>query len=78
MRGASISTGRSSALRRTIGERRFRELDAQIDALLEAGQPVPPELREEHNARCVASAKRMTPAPTERNGDVQTLHQERG
>jgi DNA primase len=29
---------------------RFRELDARMDALLEAGEPVPPELREEHSA----------------------------
>ena len=29
---------------------RFRELDARMDALLEAGEPVPPELREEHSS----------------------------
>jgi DNA primase len=31
-------------------QRQFRELDAQMDALLEAGEPVPAELREEHSA----------------------------
>ncbi len=29
---------------------RFRELDARMNALLEAGEPVPPDLREEHSA----------------------------
>lgn len=30
--------------------RQFRELDARMNALLEAGEPVPPQLREEHSA----------------------------
>jgi hypothetical protein len=38
-------------------QRRFRELDARMNLLLEAGQPVPPELREEHNALHVARLK---------------------
>jgi DNA primase catalytic core len=36
---------------------RFRELDAQMDALLEAGQPVPQELRAEHTALHAAKVK---------------------
>jgi DNA primase len=38
-------------------QRRFRELDAQMNVLLEAGQPVPQELREEHSALHTARTK---------------------
>jgi hypothetical protein len=38
-------------------QRRFRELDAQMNVLLEAGQPVPAKLREEHNALHAARLK---------------------
>jgi hypothetical protein len=38
-------------------QRRFRELDAQMTALFEAGQPVPQELREEHSALHTARTK---------------------
>jgi DNA primase len=37
--------------------RRFRELDAQMTALFESGQPVPQELREEHSALHTARTK---------------------
>lgn len=37
--------------------RRFREVDAQINALFEAGRPVPEELREEHTALHAAKVK---------------------
>lgn len=38
-------------------QRRFRELDARMNALFEAGEPVPQELREEHNALHAARTK---------------------
>ena len=38
-------------------QRRFRELDAQMTALFEAGEPVPAELREEHSALHAARTK---------------------
>jgi DNA primase len=38
-------------------QRRFRELDAQMNALFDAGQPVPQELREEHSALHAARTK---------------------
>jgi DNA primase len=38
-------------------QRRFRELDAQLNALFDAGQPVPQELREEHSALHAARTK---------------------
>jgi DNA primase len=38
-------------------QRRFRELDARMNVLLEAGQPVPQELRQEHNALHAARLK---------------------
>ena len=38
-------------------QRRFRELDAKLNALFEAGQPVPQELREEHSALHAARTK---------------------
>lgn len=38
-------------------QQRFRELDAQMNVLLEAGQPVPAQLREEHNALHAARLK---------------------
>jgi hypothetical protein len=37
--------------------RRFRELDAQMTALFESGQPVPQELRAEHSALHAARTK---------------------
>jgi DNA primase len=38
-------------------QRRFRELDSQLNALFDAGQPVPQELREEHSALHAARTK---------------------
>jgi DNA primase len=38
-------------------QRRFREVDAQMNALLEAGLPVPQELRDEHSSLHVAKLK---------------------
>ncbi len=38
-------------------QRRFRELDTQMDALLEAGLPVPQTLRDEHSSLHVAKLK---------------------
>jgi hypothetical protein len=38
-------------------QRRFREVDAQMNALLEAGLPVPQALRDEHSSLHVAKLK---------------------
>ena len=38
-------------------QRRFRELDAQMDALMDAGLPVPQALRDEHSSLHVAKLK---------------------
>lgn len=58
-------------------QHRARELDEQIAALFEAGQPVPEELREEHAALYARlKGERMTPAAAARNSRT-TIH-ERG